>query len=144
MKAYKSIRDHNPTHLVKQFHAMIDDLSTSETKASLALDIVCAMHDVAVCDYCQNEWFEYGKSGHFVKGNSNGLLIMGKACCKFCLDRMYEESMDCDENEYEGVAQELGFWLGMFAHRLPDRILNKNGFWGDDIVRKYYKQFRSQ
>ena len=131
----KSITDLKPNNLTKKIHEVIDVVNEQERELSLIWDILSGL-DIAVCDYCQDEWFfaKPPRTGLSPRGDVRGLLVAGGACCAKCLDRLYEESQYYSEEEQETVYQDIALWLLHHRSHLNQTI------WADDSEIKRIMQ----
>jgi hypothetical protein len=120
-----------------------------EKRNQLLEDIVFAVLDVAMCDYCHRKmsgypandpprWFEIPPRGEGVPGWQplgcvDGVLVGGsEGCCSYCLDKLYELGQEEDEEDWEPVFRDVVLWL----RRYPGNRLAGYRFWNDPMREK--------
>lgn len=88
-------------------------LEKLESQVAMFLEMA-EENDLAICDRCGKHWFRAttgpGRDA-FTLGDQRGVYVAGKAVCLECLDLLYEETADMDQDELDGVRETIAHWL---------------------------------
>jgi len=137
----KSIVDSaNPVRLAALVHKQmdrIDELEKEATRNTWLLAEVCCHLNIAVCDFCGNEWFTCRPvQGLGPRGDVRGLLVNGGACCTKCLDKLYQKTVDFDQEELDECYRDVARWMLRCRPAAQWTLFGR-----DEIVQHLMKQF---
>jgi hypothetical protein len=133
-----SILDLRPRrkHVAGRIIELIRRVEQLEARNAMLEAIVFRVLEVAECEYCDTtppNWFEIPRNPIGPLGSANGLMVYGGShgCCTKCLDKLYEEGANEDQESWERLAEEVAGWLIRY------RQFGASRFADDPDVRKH-------
>jgi hypothetical protein len=97
--------------LASKVHYLLKENRDKNGQLEMLWEIVSTLLNIAVCDYCHEEWFTIEPRIPGPRGDVRGLLVAGGACCAKCIDRLYEQSTEFEEEEVDAMYHDLAQWF---------------------------------